>query len=211
MVPVAAAAGLWAVAWIVDALLRGAGGTVSSLYLVAKAPGTVIHEASYAIACVLFGVHVHRVTFFQRVDGEPAGFVERIGTPHAFGSLAIAGAPVLAGATCTAGFVELALYLDASGGSPLLAGTAWFLAACTALSSRPSGTDTGVAARDMVARGKETVATCAGLAAGVVLAVVLPLPLTSWWHVPVVLVVVLLPGWACCKVAARAWSGVGDA
>ncbi|MDQ8161134.1 MAG: hypothetical protein P3C10_00980 [Gemmatimonadota bacterium] len=96
---------LLAMHWSAQALARQSSqlfGRRLQLYLFGL-PGTIVHEGSHVIACVLFGHRVHRVKWFdpQATDGalgsvehsyNPASAVQRVGT------IVIGLSPLLAGA-----------------------------------------------------------------------------------------------------------------
>lgn len=96
---------LLAMHWSAQALARQSSqlfGRRLQLYLFGL-PGTIVHEGSHVIACVLFGHRVHRVKWFDpsATDGalgsvehsyNPASAVQRVGT------IVIGLSPLLAGA-----------------------------------------------------------------------------------------------------------------
>lgn len=201
--PTAIVVAAWLAGWMIDALLLNAGDTIGSLYLVAKAPGTVLHEASHVLACLLFGVQVRKVTFFQRQRGEPNGFVEHAGSTGAFAGLAIGISPLVLLPCVAAGLAELAMALDATVPGSAGAGLAWFLTTCMAMSSRPSSMDWHVAWDALAANRREAIAAAGGMAAGLVASVLLPLSWATWWHLAIHVLVVLVPGWLAARLATR--------
>ena len=110
-------------------------------FRLATAPGIVLHELAHRLACLLVGVPVQSVVYFQLTG--PPGYVRHT-TPTRWSTTAvIALAPLATNVTIAAVLLEysLAVYTTTGIGGVAAGGLLWWVAVAAVIHSLPSTTD----------------------------------------------------------------------
>ena len=110
-------------------------------FRLATAPGIVLHELAHRLACLLVGVPVQSVVYFQLTG--PPGYVRHT-TPTRWSTTAvIALAPLATNVTIAAVLLEysLAVYTATGIGGVAAGGLLWWVAVAAVIHSLPSTTD----------------------------------------------------------------------
>ena len=113
----------------------------SLAFRLATAPGIVLHELAHRLACLVVGVPVQSVAYFQLTG--PPGYV-RHATPARWSTTAvIALAPLATNVTVAAVLVEFSLAIYTATGISAVAagGLLWWVAIAAVVHSLPSTTD----------------------------------------------------------------------
>jgi len=116
-------------------------GRRSIAFRLATAPGIVLHELAHRLACLLVGVPVQSVVYFQLTG--PPGYVRHT-TPTRWSTTAvIALAPLATNVTIAAVLLEysLAVYTATGIGGVAAGGLLWWVAVAAVIHSLPSTTD----------------------------------------------------------------------
>jgi len=116
-------------------------GRCSIAFRLATAPGIVLHELAHRLACLLVGVPVQSVVYFQLTG--PPGYVRHT-TPTRWSTTAvIALAPLATNVTIAAVLLEysLAVYTTTGIGGVAAGGLLWWVAVAAVIHSLPSTTD----------------------------------------------------------------------
>ena len=116
-------------------------GRRSIAFRLATAPGIVLHELAHRLACLLVGVPVQSVVYFQLTG--PPGYVRHT-TPTRWSTTAvIALAPLATNVTIAAVLLEysLAVYTTTGIGGVAAGGLLWWVAVVAVIHSLPSTTD----------------------------------------------------------------------
>ena len=119
-------------------LLRG---RRSVVFRLATAPGIVLHEFAHRLTCLLVGVPVQSVVYFQLTG--PPGYVRHTTPSRWLTTTVIALAPLAANLTIAAALVEYSIVGHTGVGISAVAagGLLWWVAIAAIIHSLPSTTD----------------------------------------------------------------------
>jgi len=113
----------------------------SLLFRLATAPGIVLHELAHRLACLVVGVPVQSVAYFQLTG--PPGYVEHA-TPSRWSTAALIALAPLAGNVAVAAVLieySLATYTGSGIDAVATGGLLWWVAVAALIHTLPSSTD----------------------------------------------------------------------